>query len=206
MGVGGRKSAAQRRCGAGAAPFIIPVVIDDTPEQAEGVPDEFLRAQWARLPGGAGDANFRDRIKALTADAAAARRALPKDLKRAEAKAAVRAVPEVLQRELERVEARVRQANDDVNRLTGMRDKFFWTFQQLTAAQLAAAPEDEDRAAARAFRRARAQLANAERDLNAATARRDMLQQDRDVLRRQLTTAGVAPAVPRADSGSSRQG
>ncbi len=33
-------------------PFIMPVVIDDTPESAALVPDVFMRVQWTRLPGG----------------------------------------------------------------------------------------------------------------------------------------------------------
>jgi hypothetical protein len=38
---------------AGGARFIVPVCIDDTPEAGALVPDEFLRAHWTRLAGGA---------------------------------------------------------------------------------------------------------------------------------------------------------
>jgi TIR domain/SIR2-like domain len=53
---------------ADSAPFIIPVVIDDTPEHADGVPERFRRAQWTRLPGGAGTQEFRRRMIALVRD------------------------------------------------------------------------------------------------------------------------------------------
>jgi len=50
---------------ADSAPFIIPVVIDDTREDADGVPERFRRPQWTRLPGGEGDEAFRRRMIAL---------------------------------------------------------------------------------------------------------------------------------------------
>jgi len=39
---------------ADSVPFIIPVVIDDTAEHAENVPDGFSRWQWMGLPSGTG--------------------------------------------------------------------------------------------------------------------------------------------------------
>jgi hypothetical protein len=50
---------------ADSAPFIIPVVIDNTSEQADGVPERFRRPQWTRLPGGIGNEDFRRRMVAL---------------------------------------------------------------------------------------------------------------------------------------------
>jgi len=32
--------------------FLLPVVIDDTPEMTARVPDRFRERQWTRLPGG----------------------------------------------------------------------------------------------------------------------------------------------------------
>ena len=53
---------------ADSASFIIPVVIDDTPEHADGVPERFRRPQWTRLPGGVGTEEFRRRMIALVRD------------------------------------------------------------------------------------------------------------------------------------------
>jgi hypothetical protein len=53
---------------ADSVPFIIPVAIDDTSEDTDGVPERFLRHQWIRLPGGAGSEAFRRRIVALVRD------------------------------------------------------------------------------------------------------------------------------------------
>jgi hypothetical protein len=50
---------------ADSVPFIIPVVIDDTSEQVDGVPERFRRLQWTRLPGGVGTQEFRRRMVAL---------------------------------------------------------------------------------------------------------------------------------------------
>jgi hypothetical protein len=49
-------------------PFIIPIAIDDTREDAEGVPERFRQAQWIRLPGGTGNEEFRRRMVALVRD------------------------------------------------------------------------------------------------------------------------------------------
>jgi TolB-like protein/tetratricopeptide (TPR) repeat protein len=46
-------------------PFLLPVVIDDTDEKGADVPEQFLRVQWTRLPGGTVPAVFCDRTKAL---------------------------------------------------------------------------------------------------------------------------------------------
>ena len=51
-----------------SAPFIIPVVIDDTIEDTDGIPERFRRLQWARLPGGIGNEVFRGRMVALVRD------------------------------------------------------------------------------------------------------------------------------------------
>ncbi|HEY1791503.1 MAG TPA: TIR domain-containing protein [Opitutaceae bacterium] len=51
---------------AAGIPFIIPVVIDDTLESKALVPEEFMRVQWTRLPGGTPTPLFVERIKRLT--------------------------------------------------------------------------------------------------------------------------------------------
>jgi hypothetical protein len=51
-----------------SAAFLIPVVIDDTPENTDGVPERFRRPQWKRLPGGVGTEGFRKRMVALVRD------------------------------------------------------------------------------------------------------------------------------------------
>ena len=48
-------------------PFIVPVVIDDTPDYGASVPDSFTKAQWTRLPGGDPSTTFIDQVKRLTA-------------------------------------------------------------------------------------------------------------------------------------------
>jgi hypothetical protein len=50
---------------ADSAPFIIPIVVENTGEDADGVPERFRRPQWTRLPGGEGDEPFRRRMIAL---------------------------------------------------------------------------------------------------------------------------------------------
>jgi len=47
--------------------FLVPVVIDDTPDNDERVPDRFRDVQWTRLPGGATPASFIERVKRLLA-------------------------------------------------------------------------------------------------------------------------------------------
>jgi hypothetical protein len=49
-------------------PFIIPVAIDDTREDVEGIPERFRQPQWTRLPGGIGNEDFRRRMIALVRD------------------------------------------------------------------------------------------------------------------------------------------
>ena len=53
---------------AASVPFIIPVVIDDTHDDAENIPDRFSRSHWTRLRSGAGDEEFRRRMVALVRD------------------------------------------------------------------------------------------------------------------------------------------
>jgi len=53
---------------ADSVPFIIPVAIDDMDEDSDRLPDRFLRAQWVRLPGGAGSEDFRRRVVVLVRD------------------------------------------------------------------------------------------------------------------------------------------
>jgi hypothetical protein len=50
--------------------FIVPVVIDDTPDYGASVPDSFTKAQWTRLPGGEPSTAFIEQIKRLTQPAA----------------------------------------------------------------------------------------------------------------------------------------
>jgi TolB-like protein/Flp pilus assembly protein TadD len=45
--------------------FLVPVVIDGTPERGASVPERFLEVQWTRLPGGNADAAFVERVKRL---------------------------------------------------------------------------------------------------------------------------------------------
>ena len=47
------------------AAFLVPVVIDDTRESHARVPEEFLRAQWTRLPGGETPPAFAHRVRQL---------------------------------------------------------------------------------------------------------------------------------------------
>jgi TolB-like protein/cytochrome c-type biogenesis protein CcmH/NrfG len=46
-------------------PFVVPVVIDDTPESEAAVPPEFLRVQWTRLPGALPTPQFVEQVKRL---------------------------------------------------------------------------------------------------------------------------------------------
>ncbi len=45
--------------------FIVPVVVDDTPEAGTAVPDSFSRAQWTRLAGGVPTPAFIEQVKRL---------------------------------------------------------------------------------------------------------------------------------------------
>jgi TolB-like protein len=45
--------------------FLLPVVIDDTRDDDERVPERFLEVQWTRLPGGVTPAAFVERVKKL---------------------------------------------------------------------------------------------------------------------------------------------
>jgi len=46
-------------------PFLLPVVIDETPERVAAVPDKFHHIQWTRLPGGMTSEAFVSRVGAL---------------------------------------------------------------------------------------------------------------------------------------------
>ena len=48
-------------------PFLLPVVIDDTPEMGARVPEKFLAVQWSRLPGGRPTAAFEALCRRLAA-------------------------------------------------------------------------------------------------------------------------------------------
>src|SRR5208282_5753007 len=45
--------------------FLLPVVIDDTPEMTARVPDRFRERQWTRLPGGLASGEFTARVARL---------------------------------------------------------------------------------------------------------------------------------------------
>jgi len=45
--------------------FLLPVVIDDTPEKTARVPDRFRERQWTRLPGGSASEEFAERVARL---------------------------------------------------------------------------------------------------------------------------------------------
>ncbi|MSU49304.1 MAG: TIR domain-containing protein [Opitutus sp.] len=49
------------------ATFLIPVVLDHTPEEPGMVPEEFLRVQWTRLPGALPTPQFVEQVKRLLA-------------------------------------------------------------------------------------------------------------------------------------------
>jgi TolB-like protein/Flp pilus assembly protein TadD len=46
-------------------PFLVPVVIDDTSDKDDKVPERFCEVQWTRLPGGVGSAAFVERVRRL---------------------------------------------------------------------------------------------------------------------------------------------
>src|SRR5688572_27571079 len=50
------------------AAFLVPVVIDQTRERDARVPEEFLHAQWTRLPGGETTSAFVQRVRQLLGD------------------------------------------------------------------------------------------------------------------------------------------
>ena len=53
-------------------PFLLPVVIDDTPDTAGRVPERFREIQWTHLPGGAISPAFIERVKGLLSGESAA--------------------------------------------------------------------------------------------------------------------------------------
>jgi TolB-like protein/Tfp pilus assembly protein PilF len=48
-------------------PFLLPVVIDDTPDEEDRVPDRFREVQWTRLPGGSNADAFVEHVRRLLA-------------------------------------------------------------------------------------------------------------------------------------------
>jgi TolB-like protein len=46
-------------------PFLLPVIVDDTPDQEDRVPDRFREVQWTRLPGGCNADAFVDHVRRL---------------------------------------------------------------------------------------------------------------------------------------------
>ena len=46
-------------------PFLFPVVVDDTTESSASVPEQFLKSQWTRLPGGEPTPQFVEQVKRL---------------------------------------------------------------------------------------------------------------------------------------------
>jgi len=56
---------------AGGAPFLVPVVVDDTPETGALVPEEFLRVQWTRLVHGVPSPEFVGQVQRLLGSPAA---------------------------------------------------------------------------------------------------------------------------------------
>jgi hypothetical protein len=46
-------------------PFVLPVVVDGTPEAQASVPESFLRVQWTRLPRGIPSTHFIEQVKRL---------------------------------------------------------------------------------------------------------------------------------------------
>jgi TolB-like protein/Flp pilus assembly protein TadD len=57
--------------------FLLPVVIDATPERGAAVPEKFHEVQWTRLPGGETPPEFAARIKRLLSPAPSATARLP---------------------------------------------------------------------------------------------------------------------------------
>ena len=60
--------------------FLLPVVIDGTPDAVARVPERFREVQWTRLPGGATPASFVDRVRGLMSRGAEAASDAPASL------------------------------------------------------------------------------------------------------------------------------
>jgi adenylate cyclase len=56
-------------------PFLVPVVVDETPERGAAVPEGFHDVQWTRLPGGASSSEFVQHISRLLTGSQATRAA-----------------------------------------------------------------------------------------------------------------------------------
>ena len=54
---------------ADSVPFILPVVVDDTPEYCDTVPEAFSKAQWTRLAEGKPTPEFEARLVRLVREA-----------------------------------------------------------------------------------------------------------------------------------------
>ncbi len=64
--------------------FLVPIVIDATTESSAEVPEEFMRVQWTRLPGGAPTPQFVEQVKRLLAVPTAMEMGRPRPVQRAE--------------------------------------------------------------------------------------------------------------------------
>jgi hypothetical protein len=100
-----------------------------------------------------------------------------------------------LQTSLGSTQLALRQAEEAVQNLTPIRDTARTTAGQ-TETDLEGATEENRAALERAHRRAAAALTHAERELNAATERRDILTAEQQELERLLTVGGGAPPAP----------
>jgi len=60
-----RQAAERTHDMAAGVPFLLPVVIDETDAETAMVPEEFLRVQWTRLPGGAPTPQFVAEVRRL---------------------------------------------------------------------------------------------------------------------------------------------
>jgi hypothetical protein len=179
-----------------STPFIVPVVIDDTPVDIDGIPKEFRRVPWTLLRGGVGDDAFRSRMRALVADTVSGSGFSPRLAGRPPGLTGEEAAAERqgLRTALDRVRAELQQVQHDIDtQLTRARDTARTAAQEAGTNLVQAAAEADRAALVRALRRAQTQLAAAERDLAAATDRRDGLTQMRDVL-----TLHLGPAAPGA--------
>jgi TolB-like protein/Tfp pilus assembly protein PilF len=70
--------------------FLLPVVIDDTPDDDERVPERFREVQWTRLPGGVTPAAFVERVRRLLSGEPAQTTGTPPAASRAPAAPATR--------------------------------------------------------------------------------------------------------------------
>jgi hypothetical protein len=57
--------------------FLVPVVIDGTPERGASLPEKFHELQWTRLPGGETPPAFVDRVRRLLSGETSAATGVP---------------------------------------------------------------------------------------------------------------------------------